>query len=317
MKSKPYFFLIGSGLQGPGFRTALLGVLVAFSSMPPVARASDFEAIEAAASGGDAQAQFELGRAYFRGLGTDKDLKKSLEWLEKAAAQNHAEAAGSIGYFYTEGIAVEKDDGKAVEWFRKAAEAGSPKGQLNLGLMYRKGRGVEMSNTEGIKWIQKSVDSGLPDARYTLGELYFLGDDHQAVDREKAIPLLQPLADEGNPKAQNLIGIAYRDGLGGTTIDLKAAEEWFRRAGIQGEQKAQSNLGHLLVPEDPEAPRRLEALGWLMVSESQGELTAKKTLDQLRPAIDPTTIVKAMDEKNRIAKLIQNAKPPVAPTPAK
>ena len=41
---------------------------------------------------GDAQAQYELGRAYSIGKGAPKDKAEAAKWYRKAAEQGHAEA---------------------------------------------------------------------------------------------------------------------------------------------------------------------------------------------------------------------------------
>jgi hypothetical protein len=150
--------------------------------------------------------------------------------------------------------------------------------------------------------MQKAADGGLFEARYALGELYFLGDDLQPKDRAKGVGLLKPLAEAGDAKAQNIMGVATRDGLGGLTPDRAAAEEWFRKAALQNEKKAQSNLGHLLGVPIPSNPNRIEALKWLILSSEQGEITAKKTLDELRPNINALFLLEAQKQANEFQK---------------
>ena len=255
------------------------------------------------AAGNDAETMFQQGRAAFSGSDGEKDYSKARELLEEAGKHGHAEAMAGLGYLYHEGLGVDKDLDKAADWFRQSAEAGSLKGQLNYGLLLRKGSGVEKSHEKGILWIRKAAEGGLPEGQHALGQLLFLGDDDQAPDRKEALKWLTPLAEQGNPDAQNMVGVATRDGLGGLTPDKDAAKEWFRKAAIQGDRKAQSNLGHILGEPVSENPDREEALKWLIVASENGEITAKKTRNELRPAINSLLYFKAEQEaKSEITK---------------
>ena len=46
---------------------------------------------------GDASAQYNIGRMYFKGEGTQKNVKQAFNWFKKAAEQGHAEAKRIIG----------------------------------------------------------------------------------------------------------------------------------------------------------------------------------------------------------------------------
>ncbi len=55
-----------------------------------------FLSYESAAKQGYAQAQYNLGRCYEKGLGTTKDSKAAATWYTKAAAQGHAKAKQAL-----------------------------------------------------------------------------------------------------------------------------------------------------------------------------------------------------------------------------
>lgn len=268
--------------------TALAAALILVAHADP-----PLDELQAKAGEGDAEAQYQLGRAYARGHGVPVDMKRAFELFLAAAKQGHVKAMSSTGYLYIRGDGVEADPAAAAEWSRQAAEAGSPAGQMNYGWIVRTGHGVKASNHDGIAWIQKAADGGFSEAQYTLGLLFLLGDEQQPTpEPERALKILRPLAEAGHARAQNLLGVAYRDGLGLSAPDPEAAQEWFRKAALQGERKAQSNLGHLLGEPVASNPNREEALKWLLISEANGEITAKRTLQELSPAIDPGLLAK-------------------------
>jgi hypothetical protein len=83
-----------------------------------------FEEFRAAAAGGDADAQREMGRCYASGEGVAKDMVEAVKWYRKAAEQGDPEAQSDLGYCYASGEGVAKDLGEAVKWYRKAAQQG-------------------------------------------------------------------------------------------------------------------------------------------------------------------------------------------------
>ena len=78
--------------------------------------------LEARAAGGDAAAQFELGRRFERGDGVSQSDSSAVHWFRQAAEQGHGEAQYNLAWMYANGYGVEKDLVKAHFWFT-AAEA--------------------------------------------------------------------------------------------------------------------------------------------------------------------------------------------------
>ena len=76
---------------------------------------------EKAADNGDANAQYYIGKLYYKGKGIEKDYKKAFEYLKKAAEQGHVDAQYYLGKCYYDGKGVEKDYEKAFEYLKKAA----------------------------------------------------------------------------------------------------------------------------------------------------------------------------------------------------
>lgn len=262
--------------------------------------------LESAAASGNATAQFELGRAYFRGEGFPADKAKAQEWILKSANQGNLDAITTMGYFYSQGLVLEKDEAKAVEWFRKGAEAGSAKSQLNLGLMLRQGTTIPCDNSDSLRWMDAAAASGDPDAVRTYGQLLFLGDSLILPDRKKAFPFVLKAAEAGDAPSQNMVGVAYRDG-DGTNKNTDTAKEWFLKAAKQNDPKAQSNLGHLLGVDSPKNPDRKEALKWILIAKEQGEATAVKTYKELLHTFPPALLAAAQKEANKFL-LIARAK---------
>lgn len=91
----------------------------------------------AAASGGDAAAQYWLGKMYDEGKIKERNeswcRQQVQNWYYKSAEQNFADAQLAFGKICLEGESgVEKDVGDAYKWFALAAAQGSEEAKRRL-----------------------------------------------------------------------------------------------------------------------------------------------------------------------------------------
>jgi TPR repeat protein len=91
-----------------------------------------------------------------------------VKWYRKAAENGDAEAQNNLGCAYARGEGVERNYEEAVKWCRKAAEQGDATAQNNLGLAYTHGEGVEQDHDEAVKWFRKATENGYAGAQYSL-----------------------------------------------------------------------------------------------------------------------------------------------------
>jgi TPR repeat protein len=131
--------------------------------------------LRAAASEGDANAQYILGSLYLNGEGVPTNYAKALFWLQKSANQNNKDAQFLLGVMYDNGEGVPQDYAQAVSWFRKAADQGYAAAQYNLGVMYANGQGVPQDYAQAVYWYRKAADQGDASAAGNLGSAYGLG----------------------------------------------------------------------------------------------------------------------------------------------
>ena len=85
----------------------------------------NIEELKQRASQGDAEAQFELGKAYECGRDVVVNLWESVKWYRLAAEHGVVDAQYNLGVCYYEGTGVEEDLEEAVKWWRLAAEKGN------------------------------------------------------------------------------------------------------------------------------------------------------------------------------------------------
>lgn len=134
--------------------------------VPPVQafQGMDMDSLKVMAEKGDPEAQTQLGVAYMRGTGVERDAKKGAEWYRKAADQGYANAQWNLAFAYVRGDGVTGDYKEAVRLFKLAAEQEYPPAEYDLGMMYLQGLGVRRSRTVALDWITKSADHGYKEA---------------------------------------------------------------------------------------------------------------------------------------------------------
>ena len=174
-----------------------------------------------AADGGNAEAQFELGKCYANGEGVATNLAEAVKWFRKAAEQGEAGAQTFLADCYLFGRGVAKDEAEALTWFRRAAkqdgydaktaknylkavEDGDPEAQWHLAIAYQSGWHCAKNEIEAVKWYRKAAEQGYADAQVCLGKWYLTGEGVPA-DEAKAVEWIQKAARQGHEEAKQLL----------------------------------------------------------------------------------------------------------------
>lgn len=131
--------------------------------------------VRAAAEGGDANAQYQLGLWYDIGRGVERDDPAAVRWYRRAARQGHRAAQNNLGHLLAKGEGAPEDDAEAVMWFHRAAEQGSSAAQFSLGFHYYNGEGVAPDAAEAARWFRAASAQGVPTAQYNLATMYANG----------------------------------------------------------------------------------------------------------------------------------------------
>lgn len=220
----------------------LLGLLAAFTALPVRAESPmpcpDIPAAEA----GNAQARFDLGLAYQKGLCVEKNARSALKWLERSAEQGHAPAQHALGEIYFTGADLPAADyPKAKEWHAKAALQGHGPSQLRLAFLYAENhfKGLDVDYAEAEKWFIKAAEQNAGDARFRLGNFYH--HYKNPPDYVKAVEWLTRAAEDGHRTAMFDLATFYREGKA-VPQDLGKSLEWLIRAGTGGVLPAQIML---------------------------------------------------------------------------
>ncbi len=121
-----------------------------------------------AAEQGHVKAQYNLGVAYARGVGTIASMDQAVKWWRHAALQGSTDAQFNLGLIYSQGQGVEKNPALASKWWHMAALGGDAAAQFNLGVIYATGDGVSRNLEEAMRWWHLSASQGFEQAIRTL-----------------------------------------------------------------------------------------------------------------------------------------------------
>jgi TPR repeat protein len=168
--------------RGVLVRKILVCVLAAGALVAAVpASAQSVESLKTQAKEGNAEAQYELAKAYISGQGIAKDVKQGMEWLEKSAVLEHAGAQDALWVMYRKGFTpyLAKDPKRALEWLRKSADHNYATAEYELARLYLDGdaeTGVSRNPKEAAKWFRKAArQPGSDKSRASLEDMLHKG----------------------------------------------------------------------------------------------------------------------------------------------
>lgn len=186
--------------------------------------------LENHANGGDASAQYQVGKRYATGKGAPHDPVKARSWYERAARNEILEAANSLAILLANGArGVPRDPTRAREWLRRAARGKNALALYNLGQQHRTGELFERDDARAFRYFKEAAELGLPAARTNVGTMYMEGTG-VAANPEEAVRSWQQAADADDPRAMYFLGVAYLKGTPATPKDPAKAKMYLDRA---------------------------------------------------------------------------------------
>lgn len=217
-------------------------------------------------------AQNNIGIIYLKGgNGVAKDVKKAVEWFEKAAEQGDADAQYNLGKCYAKGIGVPKDMRKAAAYFTQAAEQGSMDGQNDLAMCCYTGDGIARDEGKAVALWQKLAEQGHDRAQVFLGMAY-ANKDSELFDMQKAAHWWEKAAQQGQIGAQTKIGNCYLKGIG-VSQDIPKAIEWLTKAAENDDVDAMTSLGTYYFKQNT-GEGLTESIKWFEKAANKGSFYA-------------------------------------------
>lgn len=192
-----------------------------------------------AALNGHADAQYNVGVSYEKGVGVAKDSEQAFAWYRQAAENGCDEAQYDLAEAYDKGTFFEQNDEKAFQWYLSAAENGHALAMHNLGCCYYNGQGTQKNLNKAREWWEKAIEKGCSESCLQLGNMYYYGIGTD-LNYEKGVEYFQKAANNAN--AFNNLGIACMDGKF-LPVDNALAVDYFNRAIDAGSAQGCYNLG--------------------------------------------------------------------------
>ena len=151
----------------------------------------------------DAQAMYNIGRWYYKGLlGLPQDYSKALELWHRAGELGCAIAYNNIGVAYSNGRGLERDEKKALHYWELAAMSGDVCARHNLGLFEMEGSG---NIDRALKHFMIAVEYGCDKSLVHIKQLYMTGnatkDDYAKALRSHQAYLNEIKSDQRNEAA--------------------------------------------------------------------------------------------------------------------
>ena len=182
------------------------------------------ENLKQAALSGDKEAQFNVGKMYYKGEVVEVNKEKAFDWFHKAAVQGYLEAQFSVAVMYDQGEGVRQNKEKAFEWFHKAAVQGYLDAQFDVAVMYDEGEGVEVNKEKAFEWYHRAAVQGDLTAQFSVAIMYDEGEGVE-VNKEKAFEWFKKAAEQGNHGAMQYLCDFYNEGQG-VEKNLPLATYW-------------------------------------------------------------------------------------------
>jgi len=121
---------------------------------------------------------------------SDRRTEQSFWEIYTEALRGDPKAQFNTGVIFERGLGTEKNETKAIEWYEKSAEQGNLDAQYNIALMYLSGRGTEINEVLGEKWLREAVKQGDKEANILLEKLKSQKKNRALLeDKETTVPI--------------------------------------------------------------------------------------------------------------------------------
>lgn len=181
-----------------------LYLIVTDEEIPMDERDQAVQQMERLAEGGDADAQYTMGRLYRDGPLLIPDWVNAAHWFDKAARQNHVAAQYALGKLLLSDDREVRNIEAGTYWLDKASRNGSSYAAYRIGKEYLRGELVNKDAGKAAQYFQQAAERGNQYAQYMLGKLHLSGNG-VPQDRHEALYWMQLSAEQGHRYAQHFI----------------------------------------------------------------------------------------------------------------
>lgn len=241
---------------------------------------------DAGAYNGNKDAEYHLGRCYYEGIGTVKNLPKALAHWKSAEAKGQTDASYRLGLHYCQ--TAEKPENfkrisdflkTAAGRFKKAADAGHTEAQYRLGECYYSGQGVPLNYNEAYKYYKLAAEKNHTDAIFKQAIILYKGMGSIRKDVRTAISLWKKAAECGHAEAMYNLAQHYENEASNPN-SLCKAKDYYESAINLGHEKS---LEALMALENRQTGKQ-KADKQVDGQQQKPESPAKPAKDTQKPA---------------------------------
>ncbi len=218
---------------------------------------------------------YKLGSMFKKGLGTDIDMDRAIDYFKRSAEMNNKNGLYEYGKALLIGEHIPQNTDSAVKLLEKAVKLKNSNAKRFLALEYISGEHLEQDIEKGIALLTECADSGDAFACYKLGKIYFKG-EIVLQDLDKAEKYL--LLAEDNEFTQYALGKLY---LQKENYDVQKAVDYFEKSADKNVWSSYQ-LGRLYLfgAEGLEKDKE-KSVEWLTKSANDGNEYAQNMLDNM------------------------------------
>ncbi|WP_337643901.1 MobP3 family relaxase [Ruminococcus bicirculans (ex Wegman et al. 2014)] len=218
---------------------------------------------------------YKLGFMFKKGLGTDIDMDRAIDYFKRSAEMNNKNGLYEYGKVLLLGENIPQDIEKAVKLLEKAIKLENINAKRFFALELISGEHLDQDIDKGLAMLTECADSRDAYACYKLGKIYFKGDivlqdldksekyllsaedneftqyafgklylQKEKYDILKAVDCFEKSADK-NMWSSYQLGKIYLFGAAGLTKDKEQAIEWFTKSANDGNEYAQAMLDNI------------------------------------------------------------------------
>ena len=218
---------------------------------------------------------YKLGSMFKKGLGTDIDMDRAIDYFKRSAEMNNKNGLYEYGKALLLGEHIPQDKEKAVKLLEKAIKLENINAKRFLALELISGEHLDQDIDKGLAMLTECADSGDTCACYKLGKIYFKG-EIVLQDLDKAEKYL--LLAEDNEFTQYALGKLY---LQKEKYDVQKAVDYFEKSADKN-MWSSYQLGRLyLFGSEGLEKDKTKAVEWLTKSANDGNEYAQNMLNNM------------------------------------
>lgn len=182
---------------------------------------------------------YKLGSMFKKGLGTDVDMDRAIDYFKRSAELGNKNAKRVLALEYISGEHLEQDIEKGLAMLTECADSGDNISCYKLGKIYFKDEIILQDLKKAEKYLLSAEDNEF--TKYALGKLYL---QEEKYDIQKAVDYFEKSADK-NMWSSYQLGRLYLFGTEGLEKDKEKSVEWLTKSANDGNEYAQNMLQYI------------------------------------------------------------------------